>query len=374
VHNPAGNGAANTYGWDQAGELTSITGGPANNDLAYAYDATGQLQHTTNNNATTQLTWDVSQGLPELLADGSTSYIYGPGGLPIEQITANNSVLYYHHDQLGSTRLLTSSSGNPAETISYSPYGTPTITSGSTQTPLLYAGEYTDPATGLIYMDARWYDPTTAQYLSIDPLQALTGQPYNYANDNPTNLTDPTGLDAETGGGGLLDTIGTGLLAVGSDVACTAAPEAVVDCGEAADADTAFAGDVIDDVEGDAASEEAAADEELGNLGCGPTNAAEEGAGGLSRLVIGRTSDLEAPGALEPGEYTLLDQLPDQGSPQANWTQNSSVLRGELRNGVTQIRDASPGNTGGQFLNAERNILINRGWTFDPSTNMWNAP
>jgi hypothetical protein len=45
-----------------------------------------------------------------------------------------------------------------------------------------------------------------------------------------------------------------------------------------------------------------------------------------------------------------------------------------LRNGVTQIRDASPGNTGGQFLNAERNILINRGWTFDPSTNMWNAP
>lgn len=103
--------------------------------------------------------------------------------------------------------------------------------------------------------------------------------------------------------------------------------------------------------------------------------AAEEGAGGLSRLVIGRTSDLTAPGALQPGEYTLLDRLtPDLGDPQLNWIRNSSVLRQELRSGITQIRDASPGNTGGQFLNAERNILMNRGWTFDSSTSTWNAP
>lgn len=103
--------------------------------------------------------------------------------------------------------------------------------------------------------------------------------------------------------------------------------------------------------------------------------AADSAASGSSRLVIGRTSDLQAPGAIGSNEYTLLDRLsPDLGSPRANWTRNSSVLRQDLRNGVTQARDASPGDTSGQFLNAERNLLENRGWTYDPSTNMWNAP
>ena len=41
---------------------------------------------------------------------------------------------------------------------------------------------------------------------------------------------------------------------------------------------------------------------------------------------------------------------------------------------TTQIRDASRGDTGGQFLNAERNLLQSRGWTFDPSPNMWISP
>jgi RHS repeat-associated protein len=50
-----------------------------------------------------------------------------------------------------------------------------------------------DPNTGLIYMRARWYDPSTAQFLTQDPLQALTGEPYAYASDNPLNETDPTG-------------------------------------------------------------------------------------------------------------------------------------------------------------------------------------
>src|SRR5438093_844627 len=48
--------------------------------------------------------WDVAGSLPLLLKDGSTAYIYGPGGLPLEQV--NTSATYwYHHDQLGSTRL-----------------------------------------------------------------------------------------------------------------------------------------------------------------------------------------------------------------------------------------------------------------------------
>lgn len=51
--------------------------------------------------------------------------------------------------------------------------------------------------------------------------------------------------------------------------------------------------------------------------------------GGVNRVVIGKVADLTAEDALGPGERTLLDQLPDLGSPAANWAQNSGVLRQE---------------------------------------------
>jgi RHS repeat-associated protein len=51
-----------------------------------------------------------------------------------------------------------------------------------------------DPVTGLIYLDNRYYDPTTGQFLSVDPLNAMTQQPYSYTDDDPINGTDPTGL------------------------------------------------------------------------------------------------------------------------------------------------------------------------------------
>jgi hypothetical protein len=86
--------------------------------------------------------------------------------------------------------------------------------------------------------------------------------------------------------------------------------------------------------------------------------------------VIGRVKDLQN---LPAGERTLLDKPPGLGSPKANWKQNSGVLRQEIKRGLP-IRDASPGDTGGQFLNAERNLLRERGWTFDSKTNYWRPP
>jgi hypothetical protein len=86
--------------------------------------------------------------------------------------------------------------------------------------------------------------------------------------------------------------------------------------------------------------------------------------------VIGRVKDLQNLGS---GEASLLNRLPNRGSPRANWRQNAGVLRAEMRRG-RPIRDASPGDNGGQFLNAERYLLQQRGWTFDPATNFWMPP
>ena len=124
------------------------------------------------------------------------------------------------------------------------------------------------------------------------------------------------------------------------------------------------AGEDIAENAGTHAAEEAGGDAAVGS-----------GTGGALRLVIGRVADLRAPGAIGPDEYTLLDKLtPSLSSARANWYKNAGVLRAELSRGLTQIRDASPGDTGGQFLNAERNLLKNRGWNFEPVTNIWHAP
>jgi RHS repeat-associated protein len=40
----------------------------------------------------------------------------------------------------------------------------------------------------------RYYDPTTDQFLSVDPKVAQTDQPYVFAGDSPLNATDPLGL------------------------------------------------------------------------------------------------------------------------------------------------------------------------------------
>jgi RHS repeat-associated protein len=164
------------------------------NTATYTYNGDGLRTSKTVNGATEQFTWDTTAGsTPVALTAGSVSYIYGPDGTPLEQMTGSENPVWYHHDQQGSTRLLTNNTGAVVGTATYNAYGQTTATTGTT-TPLGYGGQYTDPETGLIYLRARYYDPTTGQFLTRDPATALTAQPYGYSTDNPVNLADPTGL------------------------------------------------------------------------------------------------------------------------------------------------------------------------------------
>ncbi len=48
----------------------------------------------------------------------------------------------------------------------------------------------------MIYLRARWYNPTTGRFLTRDPIDA--GHKYAYANSDPVNRVDPTGLGVKT--------------------------------------------------------------------------------------------------------------------------------------------------------------------------------
>lgn len=135
--------------------------------------------------------------------------------MPVEQINGEGKVLYLHHDQQGSTRMLTGSTGAKEATMTYDAYGNITGTTDTAKTPLGYDGQYTSSDTGLIYLRARVYDPATAQFLSVDPVEPITRAPYTYANDNPLTYGDPSGLSVL----GDLESAGETVLHAGLDVA-----------------------------------------------------------------------------------------------------------------------------------------------------------
>lgn len=183
-----------TYGYDQAGQLTSYADtATTGTNATYTYDATGLRK--TQGTQTNPNTWDRSATLPQLLSDNTNAYVYGADGLPLESLGPNATVTVYHHDIQGSTRAITNLNGAAQATYSYDPYGAlnGNVKTAATTNPFLYAGQYTDP-TGLQYLRARYYDPATGQFLRRDPLETQTGQAYNYAADDPTDLSDPTGL------------------------------------------------------------------------------------------------------------------------------------------------------------------------------------
>lgn len=198
-------GTRTTYKYDQAGHLIQFAGPPVQtwNDIVPSLPV--QLPYTYNGlGLLSGIGWNFSEGsIPLIAADWAdgTYIVTGPAGLPIEQVTLGGLPLYLHSDQLRSTRVVTDDQARPVITFKYDSYGRTTATplrrvagvDATAITPIQYAGEFTDLHSGLIYLRSRWYDPVSANFLTRDPIEFSTGQPYTYANNNPIDYTDPTG-------------------------------------------------------------------------------------------------------------------------------------------------------------------------------------
>jgi RHS repeat-associated protein len=182
------NGPATKLTYDQANRLTGY--GPA----TFAYNGDGLLVSKTGTGAAaTRFTWDTSGPLPLLLANGSIYFIYGPHGQPVEHIQGS-TVTYLHTDQQGSVRLITSSTGATAGTYTYTAYGAISSHTGTATSAVQYDGQFADSTSGLIYLRARYYNPATGQFLTVDPAAQVTEAPYAYAVDDPLNASDNSGL------------------------------------------------------------------------------------------------------------------------------------------------------------------------------------
>lgn len=105
------------------------------------------------------------------------------------------TVEYIHTDALGTPVAVTDANQNVVERSEYEPYGR-LVNRPAADGPG-YTGHVSDAATGLSYMQQRYYDAEIGRFLSVDPV-SVDGNGgnfarYKYAANNPYRFTDPDG-------------------------------------------------------------------------------------------------------------------------------------------------------------------------------------
>ncbi|WPB79518.1 FG-GAP-like repeat-containing protein [Archangium violaceum] len=182
-------GGGRTLEWDADNRLARAT--TASGTSAFAYDANGQRVMKSSAAGTTRY----FGALLELGPSGLTkSYFAGP---MLVARRDSSGATWYHQDHLGSVRALTNQWGQRVATHDYSAFGARVASSGSVASTRGYGGHETDES-GLVYMNARYYDPQLGRFISPDTVVPSPDNPqalnrYTYVYNNPISNTDPTG-------------------------------------------------------------------------------------------------------------------------------------------------------------------------------------
>ena len=172
--------------------------------VTYAYDGDGVLIQRAER-VGSRSTWVNPlydrTGLPKIIATKDGDWWAWNGVQPLATSTGGH-VTYVVADIKHDVRLGTDTTGTVSGRWAFDVDGNPT-----TGTPDgLWVGwnsELTDTTTGNVWLRARWYDPATARFLTADPWMGNPAEPislnrYLYANADPVNLADPTGLFSMT--------------------------------------------------------------------------------------------------------------------------------------------------------------------------------
>ncbi|MBX3423651.1 MAG: VCBS repeat-containing protein [Pirellulaceae bacterium] len=190
------------YFWDADGKLTTVRifRGNQVSIIEYEYDNAGIRTAKIVDGIRTEYVVGEINGLPEVLYEqtqGKSGVHYG-FGYGLEAVSENSNVTFHLSDIRGSTAGLFDGTGHRTASPKFSAFGELDGADSGLNAHQLFAGHAVDPETGLIYMRARYYDPLTARFLTIDPaagsvLEAISQHQYQYGYNDPVNNSDPTG-------------------------------------------------------------------------------------------------------------------------------------------------------------------------------------
>lgn len=226
------------YTYDGNGNRTSATlyGAEETRSVEFEYDVQNRLVKTTGGSGVTEYLYDTGGNrVVKSSSDGSMTLYLRHGSIAVamdievngdqaeEKGRLNRYVLsgdllagrvtttvdaddslrteknFYHLDHLNSTKIVTDEDGEVVVNYSYRAFGEPLkkldAEKNATENRAKYSwsGKELDEDINLYYFNARFYDAVTGRFINADPAQDGLNW-YVYANNNPLNRVDPTGL------------------------------------------------------------------------------------------------------------------------------------------------------------------------------------
>lgn len=176
------------YDLNKNGNMVEDYWGPGNDEhIGNSYDLFGRLQrsYNTNDNLVASYTYDgngirISKTTPEgtinyindggyvvgeVSGDSVIKYTYGNS---LVNINNNGTLGYYQTDEHGNVSAIVNTSRSIVADYDFDAFGNETISTENYYNPMRYCGEYYDGETGLIYLRARYYDPSIGRFISED--------------------------------------------------------------------------------------------------------------------------------------------------------------------------------------------------------------
>ncbi|MBK9095347.1 MAG: hypothetical protein IPM84_21840 [Anaerolineae bacterium] len=158
-----------TLSYDAENRLTGMSGGVT---ASYVYDGDGARVKETAGGATTVYIGNTFEWT------GSTATMkkyYYAGAVRVAMRTgvSPGTVNYLLSDHLGSQALTLTSAGarlNTNTELRYMPYGVARYTAGVTLTTFNFTGQRKDSGSGLLFYNARWYDPYLNRWIQPDSI------------------------------------------------------------------------------------------------------------------------------------------------------------------------------------------------------------
>ncbi len=208
-----------TYGYDLANRLisSSVTNNavnPLSTGATYAYNAQGQRVTRVEDEVVTHFYYTGSALLFTTVNEYvlQTQNILDPSGTIVAskrfegqaetgQDPYAEDYFFYRYDIRGSVTTIVDGEGAVVKSYDYDEFGVTTASGEAFFNEVTFTGSISD-ASGLLYMNARYYNPATARFLSQDSYTGSAFDPwtqhlYAYCNNNPVNMIDPTGHVAQ---------------------------------------------------------------------------------------------------------------------------------------------------------------------------------
>ena len=124
------------------------------------------------------------------------------GNTRVATVASNGTTHFWHQDHLGSSTVITDSTGARVQALAYYPYGdlriNQSFTTPAVNVPHKYTGKELDTSSNLYFFESRYYHAVFGRFVSPDTIVPDLRDPqtlnrYAYAKNNPLLYTDPTG-------------------------------------------------------------------------------------------------------------------------------------------------------------------------------------